>query len=132
MTVKITAQPDDVTTLRTAQYDDGPTTGIVTITTATLVDDDAMTMSYALFHKNRATDVGLSTIKSVTLGKDALHWTIVSIELRKDGDSMAEVRETTARNGDTMTTLKDVNPVDDNSDAWLPRTRTILHRLGSL
>ena len=131
MTVAVTAQPDQVTTIRTAQYDDGPQTGIVTITTTTLVDPVAATLSYAIFRKSRATDVGLSHLIEAKLGADRTHWTIVTIEMRKDGTDAAQVRETTTRDGDTMTTLKEVNPVDDGKDVWLPRNRSVLHRVGS-
>lgn len=131
MKVTVTAQPDHVTTIRTAQYDDGPQTGMVTITTTTLVDPVASTLSYAIFRKSRETDVGLSQLTKAKLGADRTHWKIVTIELRKDGNEAAEVRETTTRDGDSMTTLKEVNPVNDGKDVWLPRNRSVLHRVGS-
>lgn len=131
MTVTIAAQPDQVTTVRTAQFDDGPKTGIVTITTVTAVDPVASTVSYASFRRSRATDVGVSQIGKVEPGKDATHWTIVTTEKRTDGNQVAEVRETTIRDGDTLTTLKEVNPVDDGKDVWLPRNRSALRRIGA-
>lgn len=131
MTVTIVAQPDQVTTIRTAQYDDGPKTGIVTITTVNAVDPAASNLSYASFRRSRATDVGLEKIVKVEQGADASHWTIVTTETRKDGDQIAEVRETTTRDGDAMTTLKEVNPVDDGQDVWLPRNRSVLRRVGA-
>ncbi|WP_353204385.1 hypothetical protein [Sphingomonas sp.] len=131
MTVTIVAQPDQVTTIRTAQYDDGPKTGIVTITTVNAVDPAAGTLSYASFRRSRPTDVGVEKIVKVEQGADASHWTIVTTETRKDGDQIAEVRETTTRDGDAMTTLKEVNPVDDKQDVWLPRNRSVLRRIGA-
>ena len=50
------------------------------------------------------------------------------METRKDGDSLAQVRETTTRDGASMVTLKEVNPLDDGKDEWLPRNRTVLMR----
>jgi hypothetical protein len=127
--VSVIAQPDDVTTIRTARYDDGPQTGIVTITTVTLIDPAASTVSYAIFRKQRATDVGKARIIRFDPGIDGSHWTLVTSERRNDGDQMAEVRETTTRDGRTMTTLKEVNPDGDGADAWLPRNRTVLRKV---
>lgn len=130
MDVTIAAQPDGVTTLRTARYDDGPQTGIVTITTAAMVDASASTQSYAIFRKGRAADAGKVRIVSVQTGPDPTKWTIVTLERRQDGNSLAEVRETTTRDGDNMTTLKEVDPIDDKSE-WLPRNRSVLKRIGN-
>jgi hypothetical protein len=131
MSVAIIAQPDEVTTVRTAQFDDGPQTGIVTITTVTLVDPVASSLSYAMFRRGRPTDVGLSRIVDVAQGADTSHWTIVTVETRKDGDEVAHVRETTTRDGDLLTTLKEVNPANANKEVWLPRNRSVLRRTGS-
>lgn len=128
--VFVAAQPDGVTTIRTAQYDDGPQTGIVTITTVTLVDASALTSSYAIFRRNRATDIGLAKISVAMPNSDPTHWTMISLETRKDGNDVAQVRETTTRNGDELVTVKEVNPIGDNSDAWLPRNRSVLRRVG--
>lgn len=129
MTVTIAAQPDTVTTVRTALFDDGPKTGTVTITTISSVNPPAGTVSYAAARRGRAIDTGVARIDKVEQGADAMHWTIVTTETRKDGDQTAEVRETTTRDGDTLTTLKEVNPVNDKQDVWLPRNRSVLHRI---
>jgi hypothetical protein len=63
--------------------------------------------------------------------RDGTHWTIVTRENRIDGNSMAEVRETTTRDGAQMVTLKEVNPLDDGKDEWLPRNRTVLTFVGA-
>lgn len=131
VTVTIAAQPDQVTTIRTAQYDDGPKTGIVTITTVTLVDPATSTLNYASFRRSRAPDSGSAKIVEVVPGVDAAHWTMVTTERRGDGNDVAQVRETTTRTDDTMTTLKEVNPEADKKDVWLPRNRTVLRRIGS-
>lgn len=129
MTVTVMAQPDGVTTVRTARFDDGPTTGIVTITTLNMVDVAATAVNYVGYRRLRAPDGGTAQISDVRPGADAMHWTIVTTENRMDGNSMAQVRETTTRDGDSLTTLKEVNPADDNADTWLPRNRTILQRV---
>ena len=131
MDVDVVAQPDQVTTIRTARYDDGPKTGIVTITGVSIIDPTTATESYASFRKNRAMDTGTAHIDRVDVGSDAIHWTIVTTEKRIDGDSPAQVRETTTRDGDTLTTLKEVNPDNDGADIWLPRNRTVLKRVAT-
>lgn len=126
--VDVVAQPDGVTTVRTARYDDGPKTGMVWITTVAQVDMAAMRQSYASFRRQRAMDTGVATLSMPAAAKDATHWTIVTLETRIDGDAMARVRETITRDGASMTTLKEVDPVDDGKSAWLPRNRTVLTR----
>ena len=126
--VTVVAQPDGVTTIRTARYDDGPKTGIVTITTVSLIDPKAATESYASFRKGRAVDTGSAVITAVT-ASDATHWTIVTTEKRTDGNGPAQVRETMTRDGATLTTLKEVDPENDGTVGWLPRNRTVLTRV---
>jgi hypothetical protein len=130
MTVAVVAQPDGVTTLRTAQFDDGPKAGMVTITTATIVDPARGTAGYAMLRKGRAVDAGEARVTSFMPGADAAHWTLVTQERRQDGDGIAQVRETTVRDGDTLTTTKDVDPEGDGKTGWLPRNRTVLKRVG--
>ena len=127
--VAVVAQPDHVTTVRTARFDDGPKTGIVTITTVSLIDPTVATENYASFRAGRAVDTGSAHIDRVEAGTDLDHWTIVTTEKRIDGNSMAQVRETTTRDGDQLMTLKEVNPDDDGKDIWLPRNRTVLTRV---
>jgi len=125
MKVQITNQPDQVTQIRTASFDDGPKVGFVYITTISQLDPATGMQAYAQFRKSRAVDQGSAQLR-VLAAQDARHWTIVATEQRRDGDSQAEVRETTTRNGDRLETLKEVNPLGDNKDEWLPRNRTVL------
>ena len=127
--VSIVSQPDGVTTVRTAAFDDGPKTGTVWITTLVQVDPKAGRVAYVAARKGRALDSGSAALTLVAPAKDARHWTLIETELRQDGNGMAQVRETTTRAGDRMITLKEVNPVDDGKDEWLPRNRTVLTRV---
>ena len=127
--VLIVSQPDGVTTVRTAAFDDGPKTGTVWITTLVQVDTKAGRVAYVGARKGRALDSGSAALVLASPAKDARHWTLIETELRQDGDGMAQSRETTTRDGDSMVTLKEVNPVDDGQDVWLPRNRTILTRV---
>lgn len=126
MRVVIVAQPDGVTTIRTAAFDDGPTTGIVTITTVSIIDAAAATMISAGFRKGRATELLTDSIASFTAGSDTAHWTLVTTRTATDGDGIADIRETTTRDGTTLTTLKEVDPQGDGIDEWLPRNRSLL------
>ncbi len=126
VTVAIRAQPDGVTVVRTATYDDGPVTGLVWITTSSIVDRTTSVQSWSILRKGRAMDAGTAQLSIPTPAADATHWTIVATSRQQDGNAIAAVRETTVRDGATMTTLKEVNPDGDGSDQWLPRNRTVL------
>ena len=124
--VAIVSQPDGVTTVRTAAFDDGPKTGTVWITTLVKVDPAAGQIAYATARRGRALESGLAALGQPSAARDATHWTLVQTERRQDGNGLAQVRETTIRDGDSMLTLKEVDPVGDGKTAWLPRNRTVL------
>jgi hypothetical protein len=130
--INIQAQPDGVTTVRTAQYDDGPQTGLVWITTVQQVDEAAKTLIYAIMRKGRELDSGASNI--ISFGGDRSRWTLVTQERRKDGNGFAQVRETTTYDSDVitskMTALKEVDLEGDGKDEFLPRNRTVLTKSG--
>ena len=128
--VTVQAQRDRVTVLRTAAFDDGPKTGIVYITTVTQVDAATGRESYASFRKGRAPDSGAAQLELGNGPRDLTHWTIIATETRKDGDSLAVVRETTTRNGTSLVTLKEVDPLGDGVAGWQPRNRTVLELAG--
>ena len=129
MTATIALQADGATLIRTATFDDGPKTGAVVITTVSLVDTTDQTESYASFRKGKPLSTGTTILSMPAPPRDATHWTVVSQEHARDGDGLARVRETTTRDGDTLTVLKEVDPDGDGKDEWLPRNRTILKRM---
>ncbi|UVO49367.1 hypothetical protein M0208_02095 [Sphingomonas sp. SUN019] len=124
--VAIVAQPDALTTVRTAEFDDGPTTGLVWITTLSTIDPATGKESYASARKGKPFESGSAQLTLPSPPRDATHWTIVATDTRNDGNGMAKVRETTVRDGARMTTQKDVDPIGDGKDEWLPRNRTAL------
>lgn len=130
MQVTVAMQPDHVTVIRTAAFDDGPQTGIVYITTISQLDPVSGQQSYAVFRKGRAAESGAALLVLAGPPRDATHWSIVATESRRDGDSMAQLRETTTRDGGQLVTVKEVNPADDGKDEWLPRNRTVLTLVG--
>lgn len=124
--VKVAAQGDGVTMVRTAAFDDGPKAGTVFITTVTQVDPGTGRENYAAFRKNREPDSGAAQLSVASGPRDLTHWTIIATETRKDGDSPALVRETTTRCGTSLVTLKEVDPLGDGITEWKPRNRTVL------
>ena len=124
--VSIVAQGDGVSLVRTAAFDDGPKTGTVWITTLLQIDPVTRTITIATARAGRPMESGSAQLDQPMPAKDTTHWVLVETGLRRDGNGMAQVRETTTRDGNSMITLKEVNPVDDGKDDWLPRNRTVL------
>jgi hypothetical protein len=65
------------------------------------------------------------TLASAT---DAAHWTILAVEEGADDNRPARIRLTTTRDGASLTTLKEVDFLDDTAEEWLTRNRTVLTR----
>lgn len=128
--VSILTQGDGVSLVRTAAFDDGPKTGTVWITTLLQIDPATRTITSATARAGRPMESGSAQLNQPSPAKDTTHWVLVETGLRRDGNGMAQVRETTTRDGSAMTTVKEVNPLDDGKDEWLPRNRTILKRIG--
>ncbi|KPF70894.1 hypothetical protein IP88_11230 [alpha proteobacterium AAP81b] len=123
---EITALPDGVTVLRVATFDDGPKVGDVTITTASLYDPKAGTVTSATLRKGNALETGTERLR-VTAFTDATHWTIVAEEDGSDDDKPALLRVTEVRDGDTLTATKEVQPKPGDGK-WQFRNRTLLRR----
>lgn len=125
---------DGVTQLRVADFDDGPQTGIVRITSVSMLlpkasDSDGLTEYTATFRKGRAAELGSAQL-ALTAGADAAHWVLVSTETARDDDRPARIRVTMTRDGDTLVALKEVDFSDDAQEAWLVRNRETLRRVG--
>ena len=110
--VSIVAQGDGVSLVRTAAFDDGPKTGTVWITTLLQIDPVTRTITNATARAGRPMESGSAQFAQPSPAKDTTHWVLVETGLRRDGNGMV--------------TLKEVNPVDDGKDDWLPRNRTVL------
>lgn len=126
MTVSIERQIDKVTVIRKAEFDDGPVTGMVQITTTSMVNDTNGTESAAIFRKNRPMDADVWQVRLAAPARDLTHWVIIAETIGKDGDGQAKLRETTTRDGGTLTTLKEVDPLNDGKDEFFARNRTRL------
>jgi hypothetical protein len=129
MTVAIESQIDKVTTIRKADFDDGPVTGMVRITTISIVNNSEGKESSAIFRKNRPMDADVWQVRLTASARDLSHWTIIAETIGKDGNSQAKLRETTTRDGDVLTTLKEVDPLDDGKEEYFSRNRTRLTKV---
>jgi hypothetical protein len=116
---------DSVTLIRTADYDDGPTTGNVRITTVSMLLADGTRESSASFRKGRDVELQTSTLQ-LNAARDRDHWTLVETTAAKDDDRPAAIRLTTTRDGASLVTLKEVDFTDDAKAEWLARNRTTL------
>ena len=119
---------DGVTLIRTADYDDGPKTGNVRITSVSLLDGTSETT--ATFRKARKPELETATLALGSASKDSTRWTLVETESATDDNRPATIRLTTGRDGGKLVTLKEVDFTDDKKAEWLVRNRTTLERVG--
>ena len=125
--VRIELMRDGLTLIRHADFDDGPQTGIVTITTAALLDPATGREQSVSFRKGRQAEIDTATLR-LTRADAADRWTLEEVQDGRDDDRPARIRETTKRDGATMVTLKEVDFLDDKTETWLTRNRTTLTR----
>lgn len=123
-------QGDQATTLRRSDFDDGPTTGNVRITSVELFDAAAGTVTTGTFRKGRSIEFYTHALRMEGEAKDTAHWTMVEEVLGKDDDRSALLRYTTTRDGDKIETIKTVDFQDDMAAEWITRNRTRLTRMG--
>lgn len=119
---------DGVTQIRTSLFDDGPDKP-VWITTTSLLDEAAGTMTSASYREGRSVEQTTETIR-VADWADPTHWTLVYESVARDDDQPAEIRITETRDGDSLMSVKDVRPVGADDSAWRFRNQTRLTRLG--
>ena len=119
---------DGVTLILVSDFDDGPKTGIVRITSVSILDGARETT--ATFRKARKPDLATATLALGSASKDATHWTLVETETATDDNRPATIRLTTVRDGGKLVTLKEVDFTDDTKADWLVRNRTTLERVG--
>ena len=119
---------DGVTLVRTSAYDDGPARGTVWITSVAMLAADGATEYTGTYRADRPAEQDSARL-TLSAATDPAHWTIVSDREGEDDDRPARIRETTVRDGDTVTSTKEVDFADDDRDEWLVRNRTVLTRV---
>src|SRR6476619_637916 len=104
---------DGVTLIRTADYDDGPSTGNVRITTVSMLAPDGAAETSATFRKGRAVELNTARLFLQASASAPQHWTLVELIEGRDDDRPAIIRYTTLRDGDRAVTIKEVDFADD-------------------
>jgi hypothetical protein len=138
VTTTISVGADNATITRLSAFDDGPTTGLVYITTVSLYEPVAADgikgatrpgapsrMTQSTFRKGRAVDTWTEnvTIQSYT---DPERWSVAYTRTGTDGNSPADIRLTTTRNRNTLTTVKEVKKPGEPDSAYAFRNQTVL------
>lgn len=129
MTVAIEDQGDGVTLIRKADFDDGPRVGMVRITTVELFDPATGKETSASFRKGREPSLDTTALRLPAPATDVAHWTLVAETTGKDDNRPARLRQTLVRAGDVMTSLKEIDFLDDEGETWITRNRTTLRRV---
>lgn len=120
---------DGVTLIRTADYDDGPKTGNVRITTVTILAASGMAETGATFRKGREVELDTAKLSLDAVSTSRDNWTMIETSSGRDDDRPATLRLTTTRAGNKLVTLKEIDFSDDSKAEWLVRNRTTLERL---
>ena len=128
VTTTIVQVADGVTQIRTSLFDDGPDKP-VWITTTSLLDEAAGTVTSASYRSGQAVGLTTETVR-VANWTDQTHWTLVYESVAEDDDQPAEIRVTETRDGDSLMSVKDVRPVGADDSAWRFRNQTRMARLG--
>jgi hypothetical protein len=119
-------QGDGATMIRKSDFDDGPATGNVRITSVELYDPAAGTITTGTFRKGRKVEVDSYTVRIEGRPVDAVRWTMVEETLGTDDNRPATLRLTTTRDGDKIETVKQIDFQDDDRAEWITRNRTRL------
>lgn len=119
---------DGATLIRTADYDDGPKTGIVRITSVTLLGPDGAEETGATFRKGRPVELSRAKLSLDAKSVSAEDWIMIETVSGSDDDRPATLRTTTTRRGKSLVTLKEVDFGDDAKIEWVVRNRTTLER----
>ena len=125
---EIRALGDGVTIIRVSAFDDGPKAGTVYITTVSLHDPKAGTVTSASFRKNSKPELETEKV-SVAAYSDFTHWTVRSEADGSDDDKPAKLRVTETRDGGTLLSVKEVLPAAADDGKWRFRNQTRLTRL---
>lgn len=124
---EIRALGDGVTVIRISTFDDGPKTGLVYITTASLYAPAAGTVTDVSLRKGRAVETTTERV-AVTAFADATHWALRYDEEGTDDDKPAKLRVAETRDGDNLLSIKEVLPAAAADGVWHFRNQTRLTR----
>jgi hypothetical protein len=131
VTTRIEDRGDGATIIRKSDFDHGPQTGMVRITSVELFDASAATVTTGVFRKGREAEVTTYKVRIEGAAADAAHWTMTEEVTARDDGRPATLRLTTVRDGEKVETLKQVDFLDDAKTEWISRNRTRLTRAGA-
>ena len=123
----VQALPDKATVIRVSSFDDGPKTGFVYITSASLYDSAKSTVTTTTLRKGRPVESSAEAVTAVTY-TDPTHWVVRYENDGTDDGKPALLRTTETRDGDTVTAVKEVMPKDQTAKGWQFRNQTRLSR----
>ena len=124
---EIRALGDGATVIRVSTFDDGPKTGLVYITSASLYTATGTVTGVSL-RKGRPVETTTERV-AVTAFSDATHWAVRYDEDGTDDDKPAKLRVTETRDGDSLLTVKEVLPASATDGVWRFRNQTRLNRV---
>jgi hypothetical protein len=119
---------DGATLQRESRFDDGPARGTVLITTVGLYDEAGSVLTSASFRRGRPVE-SFSENARVERHDSATRWRASWLRRGLDGGQEMEIRVTVTREGDTLSSVKEVRPPGAPDSAWAFRNQTLLTRL---
>lgn len=124
---RIQAVADGLTFIRVSDFDDGPKTGRVFITTVSLFDADGRRASQASFRKGRAVETWVEQAE-VLAWQDAEHWTVRWQHEGQDNGRPAVLRTTQKRTGPLLEATREVKPSGAPDSEFRQRNQSRLTR----
>jgi hypothetical protein len=128
VTTDIQVLPDKATVIRISAFDDGPKTGLVYITSASLYDPAKSSVSAVSFRKGQPAEVSTDTVRTVTY-TDPTHWVVQYSADGSDDNKPALLRTTETRDGDNVLMVKEVMPKAATAKGWQFRNQTRLSKV---
>jgi hypothetical protein len=133
MMTTISVGADGATITRVSAFDDGPKTGMVYITTVSLYEptngaaNARAKLTQSSFRKGRPVETWTENV-AIQSYTDAERWTLIYSRTGTDGNDAADIRLTSMRNGDTLTTVKEVKKPSEPDSAYAFRNQTVLKK----
>jgi hypothetical protein len=121
------AAADGATVTDVSTFDDGPKTGAVVITTVSLFDAKAGTVTSGSFRKGKTPELTQRRV-SVARYEDPAHWTLTFEAEGQDNDRPARIRVVETRAGNELVSREEVAPVTPADAPYVYRNETRLRR----
>lgn len=128
VTTDIRVIADKATIIRVSSFDDGPKTGFVYITSASLYDAVKGIVATTTLRKGRPVATSTETVSTISYA-DSTHWVVKYESDGTDDDKPAMLRTTETRDGDKLLSVKEVMPKSQQSKGWQFRNQTRLERV---